>query len=262
MCATPTKANFKKAKVNKVVSDYNGYDYKKIFWEDADREYEDQADRMAIRKLLPKRMDEFADIGGGYGRLATEYLKRAHKVYLFDYSKTELKQAKEIYGDKIETKAGDIYKLPFKDNELDGLMMIRVTHHLDRLEDALKELYRVLKPGGVAVIEVANKRNLPKMARFVTGRSKVNPFDKTPANYKEICKTGFYNYHPKYVEEMFARIGFNQEKVLSVSNFRSQKLKKLFGTKNLVKLENSAQKALAPIRFAPSIYYKLRKPEN
>ena len=44
----------------KVISDYNGYDYKKVFWEDADREYEDQADRMAIRKLLPKRMEKFA----------------------------------------------------------------------------------------------------------------------------------------------------------------------------------------------------------
>ena len=117
-----------------VISDYNGYDYKKIFWEDADREYEDQADRMAIRKLLPKRMEKFADIGGGYGRLANEYLKRARKVFLFDYSKSELKQAKEIYGDKIETKAGDIYKLPFKDGELDGLMMVRVTHHLKDLD--------------------------------------------------------------------------------------------------------------------------------
>ena len=119
----------------KVISDYNGYDYKKEFWEDVDREYEDQADRMAIRKLLPKRMEKFADIGGGYGRLANEYLKRAHKVYLFDYSKTELKQAKEIYGDKIETKAGDIYKLPFKDDELDGLMMVRVTHHLKDMKN-------------------------------------------------------------------------------------------------------------------------------
>ena len=252
----------KTLKQPKVVSDYNGYDYKKIFWEDADREYEDQSDRMAIQKLLPKRMDKFADIGGGYGRLANEYLKRAHKVYLFDYSKTELAQAKEIYGDKIETKSGDIYKLPFKDNELDGLMMVRVTHHLDHLEDALKELYRVLKPGGVAVIEVANKRTLPKMARFITGRSKVNPWSKQPANYQEICKAGFYNYHPRYVEEMFARIGFKQEKVLSVSNFRSRRLKKIFGTKTLIKMENNAQKTLAPIRFAPSIYYKLRKPED
>lgn len=246
----------------KVISDYNGYDYKKDFWENTDREYEDQADRMAIRRLLPKRMEKFADIGGGYGRLANEYLKRAHKVYIFDYSKTELAQAKEIYGDKIETKAGDIYKLPFKDDELDGLMMVRVTHHLKELEKAVAELYRVLKPGGVAVIEVANKRTLPKMARFLTGRSKVNPFDKKPANYKEISKDGFYNYHPKYVEGIFARLGFKTEKVLSVSNFRSKTLKKVIGTNNLVKMESTAQTMLAPIRFAPSVYYKLRKPEE
>ena len=246
----------------KVISDYNGYDYKKVFWEDADREYEDQADRMAIRKLLPKRMEKFADIGGGYGRLANEYLKRARKVYIFDYSKSELKQAKEIYGDKIETKAGDIYELPFKDGELDGLMMVRVTHHLKHLDKAMAELYRVLKPGGVAVIEVANKRTLPKMVRFVTRRSKVNPFDKEVANYKEISADGFYNYHPKYVEEIFEKVGFDRERVLSVSNFRSKSLKKICGTKNLVKMENRAQGMLAPVRFAPSIYYKLRKPEE
>ncbi len=245
---------------DKVISDYNGYDYKKIFWEDADREYEDQADRMAIRKLLPKRMEKFADIGGGYGRLANEYLKRARKVIIFDYSKSELEQAKEIYGDKVETRAGDIYKLPFKDEELDGLMMVRVTHHLKDMDKAIAELYRVLKPGGVAVIEVANKRTLPKMARFFTGRSNVNPFDKKVANYTEISADGFYNYHPKYVEEIFKSTGFTTEKVLSVSNFRSRSLKKVFGTKNLVKIENGAQQALAPIRFAPSIYYKLRKP--
>ena len=246
----------------KIVSDYNGYDYKKEFWENTDREYEDQADRMAIRKLLPKRMEKFADIGGGYGRLANEYLKRARKVYLFDYSKSELKQAKEIYGDKIETKAGDIYQLPFHDGELDGLMMVRVTHHLKHMDKAIAELYRVLKPGGVAVIEVANKRTLPKMARFITRRSKVNPFDKTVANYKEISKDGFYNYHPKYVEEIFDKAGFKCEKVLSVSNFRSQRLKKIIGTERLVRMENSAQQMLAGIRFAPSIYYKLRKPEQ
>ncbi len=120
----------------------------------------------------------------------------------------------------------------------------------------------MLKPGGVAVIEVANKRTLPKMARFVTGRSKVNPFDHKVANYKEISKDGFYNYHPKYVEEIFEKTGFNCERVLSVSNFRSKGLKKVFGTRNLVKMEDKAQKALAPIRFAPSIYYKLRKPEE
>ena len=50
--------------------------------------------------------------------------------------------------------------------------------------------------------------------------------------------------------------------MLSVSNFRSKGLKKVFKTNNLVKMEDTAQSVLAPIRFAPSIYYKLRKPEK
>ena len=54
--------------------------------------------------------------------------------------------------------------------------------YIEAMDKAISELYRVLKPGGVAVIEVANKRTLPKMARYVTGRSRVNPFDKKVAN--------------------------------------------------------------------------------
>ncbi len=245
---------------NKVTSDYNGYDYKKIFWEDADRAYEDQADRMAIRELLPKHMRNFIDVAGGYGRLANEYIKRSEQATLFDYSKTELAQAKEIYGDKLKTKAGSVYEMPFKDGEFSTLLMVRATHHLKDMKKALAEIYRVLEPGGIAVIEVANKRTLPRMARYVTGKTKISPFDHTVANLKEIDPNGFYNYHPKYMENLFKKTGFKIDKVLSVSNFRSAGLKKVFGTKNLVKMEKVGQKLLAPIRFAPSIYYRLEKP--
>ena len=248
---------------NKVVSDYNGYDYKKIFWEDADRKYEDMADRLAIRKLLPKKMHNFVDIAGGYGRLAKEYINRAEKSTIFDYSKTELKQAKDEFGDKINTKAGDIYDLPFKDNQFDALMMIRATHHFKNMQKVSDELFRVLEPGGIAVIEVANKRTLPRIARYLTKQTDINPFDKkTVANLKELNKDGFYNYHPEYIEKIFKKSGFETLKVLSVSNFRNQTLKKLFKTKTLVKLEDKSQSFLAPIRFAPSIYYKLIKPIN
>ena len=244
----------------KVISDYNGYDYKKIFWEDADRKYEDMADRMAIRKLLPKQMENFVDIAGGYGRLADEYLPRAKKSTLFDYSKSELKQAKEMYGDKIHTKQGDIYALPFKDGEFTTLMMVRATHHFKDMDKVLAELYRVLKPGGIAVIEVANKKTLPRMMRYWTGKTKISPFDKSVANLADVDKDGFYNYHPKYIENLFKKTGFKIDKVLSVSNFRSAGLKKVFGTKNLIRMEKGAQKILAPVRFAPSIYYRLEKP--
>lgn len=242
-----------------VVADYNGYDYKKIFWEDADRKYEDMADRLAIRRLLPSEINNFVDVAGGYGRLADEYLPRAKSATLFDYSKTELAQATEIYGNKLKTQAGDIYQLPFANNTFDALMMVRATHHFKDMQKVSDELYRILKPGGIAVIEVANKKTLPKMFRYWFKKSDINPFSLEPAHLKDLNSDGFYNYHPKYIEKVFKDSGFSIDQVLSVSNFRSAKLKKLFGTKNLVRMEKGAQKLFAPIRFAPSIYYRLIK---
>lgn len=256
---TTAKTAPKKKSPAKSISDYNGYDYKKIFWEDVDRKYEDESDRMAIRRLLPKHMENFVDIAGGYGRLANEYLPRSKHATLFDYSKTELKQAREIYGKQLQTKAGDIYSLPFKDNSFDALMMIRATHHFKDMAKVSNELYRILKPGGIAVIEVANKKTLPKMFRYWFKGSEINPFSLEPAYLKEIDADGFYNYHPKYIEAIFKSSGFQISEVLSVSNFRSQKLKAIFGNKMLINLEAGAQKLLAPVRFAPSIYYKLVK---
>lgn len=242
-----------------VIADYNGYDYKKIFWEDTDRKYEDLSDRLAIRHLLPRKIGKFVDIAGGYGRLADEYLNRAETAYLFDYSKTELKQAKDEYGDRIHTKSGDIYDLPFKDGEFDCLMMVRATHHFSEIDKVLSELNRILKLQGTAVIEVANKRTLPKIFRYWFKKSDVNPFDRKPSHLKSLNKDGFYNYHPKAMEEAFLRAGFKIEKILSVSNFRSPALKKILPLKQLVALEKFVQKPFAAIRFAPSIYYRLRK---
>ena len=250
----------KPKKAKKVISDYNGYDYKKIFWEDADRKYEDMADRMAIRKLLPKEMENFVDIAGGYGRLADEYIPRSKSATLFDYSQTELDDAKKKYGKKLNTVQGDIYKLPFKDDEFSALLMVRATHHFKDMDKVLAELYRILKPGGVAVIEVANKKTLPRMMRYWRGKTDISPFDRSVANLSDVDKDGFYNYHPKYMEDLFRNTGFKIVKVLSVSNFRSARMKKVFGNKNLIRMEKVAQKALAPVRFAPSIYYRLQKP--
>ncbi|MBQ3293632.1 methyltransferase domain-containing protein, partial [Candidatus Saccharibacteria bacterium] len=152
---------------------------------------------------------------------------------------------------------GDIYDLPFKDETFDGLMMVRATHHFKDMPKVIEELYRIVKPGGVAVIEIANKKTLPKMLRYWFKKSDINPFSKDPSFLKDLS---MYNYHPKYMEDLFKKQGFKILKVLSVSNFRSPRLKKVFGTKFLGKLENVSQRPLAPIRFAPSIYYKLEKP--
>ena len=139
------------------------------------------------------------------------------------------------------------------------MIMIRATHHFKHMDKVMKELHRILKPGGVLVIEVANKKTLPKMFRYWFKKSTINPFDQKPSNLTDVDKDGFFNYHPKWIESLFIKTGFEIKEILSVSNFRSAKLKKLFGAKTLIKFEKLAQKPLAKIRFAPSIYYKLVK---
>ena len=57
--------------------------YRDVFW--ADRHYEDRADRIAIRRLLPPTGGRIVEIGAGYGRLANEY-RGYQEIVLLDAS--------------------------------------------------------------------------------------------------------------------------------------------------------------------------------
>lgn len=50
----------------------------------------------------------------------------------------------------------NIYRLPYADNSFDGVILSEILEHVDRDVDGLKEVYRVLKPGGVTAITVPN----------------------------------------------------------------------------------------------------------
>ena len=50
----------------------------------------------------------------------------------------------------------DIRKLPYPDNFFDKLVCLGVIEHMDNQEEPLKELLRVLKPNGVAIIMTPN----------------------------------------------------------------------------------------------------------
>lgn len=50
----------------------------------------------------------------------------------------------------------NIYALPYADNTFDGVILSEVLEHVENDVDALREAYRVLKPGGVVAITVPN----------------------------------------------------------------------------------------------------------
>ncbi len=57
-------------------------------------------------------------------------------------------------GRLIDIQPGDMYSTPFESNSVDIVISSHVFEHLDDPKKALKEIFRVLKPGGVFIIDV------------------------------------------------------------------------------------------------------------
>ncbi|MFH0886712.1 MAG: class I SAM-dependent methyltransferase [bacterium] len=235
------------------VFDYDKFaeaDYERDFW--TSKEYEDRVERMALERLLPKSGDSIIDIGGGYGRLTAMYVDRFKSATVFYYAKSLLDKAKDKWGarDNVKFVQGDLYKMPFEGNSFDCALMVRVLHHVENVPDALREIKRVLKPGGVFVMEYANKRNLLEIMRLILGARNLDPFSKAPSARSEL----YYNFHPAYIDEILDEIGFTKDVELSVSNFRHEVLKKIFGSAFLAKVESILQQPLGPLKLSPSVF--------
>jgi hypothetical protein len=144
------------------VCDYEGSDYQERFWGGEARQYEDQVERIALRRLMPAKGNTLIEIGAGFGRLADEY-HSYQKVILFDYSRSLLRQAQENLGDdpRFLYVAGNWYKMPFVANAFDTLVQIRTLHHAADVPTLLGEiagLRRVDGDGGRPVGGVTTPR--------------------------------------------------------------------------------------------------------
>jgi ubiquinone/menaquinone biosynthesis C-methylase UbiE len=77
-----------------------------------------------------------------------------------DFSKNMLTQAKKFtqkHNFKVKLKQASASNLPFKSNQFDYVLSLAVLHHLKNPEPAIKEIHRVLTPGGEALITIWNK---------------------------------------------------------------------------------------------------------
>lgn len=92
------------------------------------------------------------DIGGGL-RVDPERNNRdKENAWLDEYiSKVDYKVLDKV-PDYNPDMVGDIHDLPFEDNSVDALICIAVLEHVEEPQKAVKEMYRVLKPGGYCYI--------------------------------------------------------------------------------------------------------------
>lgn len=242
------------------VCDYSDTDYKSDFWGDGKREYEDLAERYAVRKLLPVHGEKFLEIGGGFGRMLEEYAYRFKSAVLMDYAPNLVAQAsqrvKELKLDNVTVTQGNIYDLSPLGTGFDGCQMIRVMHHLENVPLAFTQINRIMKKNGYFILEYANKRNLLEIARQLLRLPHIQPFGYAPTQRGESL---FYNFHPDYINDTLLKCGFVVEEKLAVSLFRNEKLKKLFNQKTLAFIDNLLQRPLGFFQITPSVFLKIKK---
>lgn len=106
------------------------------------------SDSLDLAKTKDKLILEF---GTGYGSHAMRVVEEGHRYIGLDISPGFQRDASLRYPELRKNGffiAGDGMKLPLRDNVVDGVFMVATLHHLPDPAEGVKEVMRVLKPGG------------------------------------------------------------------------------------------------------------------
>lgn len=95
-----------------------------------------------------------ADLGAGTGFITEGLLRRQLRVIAVDHSDAMLAQLKTKFSayKTLEIQKGEAMSLPIQDSGVDAVFCNMFLHHVDSPKDAIKEMYRITKPGGKVII--------------------------------------------------------------------------------------------------------------
>jgi len=173
-----------------------------------------------INWLNPQKNTTLVDVASGTGDIAKLYLNKINykgHVCCVDESKEMLNINREKLKGNINVKwfCSSAEKLPFKDNYFDYYTISFGIRNINNINNALKEAYRVLKPGGRFLClefskvenEILNKlyktysKSIPKLGKFIVGKSgpyeylinSIEKFYSQEKFFQQIKKQNFIN---------------------------------------------------------------------
>lgn len=114
--------------------------------------YEQQAAALIqqVGGLTPD--DHMLEIGVGTGRIALPVAPHVGTYFGVDISRPMmLKLQSKLNGEPVFVTQGDATRLPFPDEAFDASIAVHVFHLIPGWQDAIQELQRVLKPGGILI---------------------------------------------------------------------------------------------------------------
>ena len=124
--------------------------------------------RRAVSFLVPLKPRQILDVATGTGDFALQSLSlNPEKITGIDISEGMLdvgrrKVREKGLDNRVELRFGDSENIPFEGNTFDAVTVAFGVRNFQHLEQGLREMLRVLKPGGMAVIlEFSRPRKFP-----------------------------------------------------------------------------------------------------
>jgi len=132
-------------------------------------EFESQDFLKAVYEWDQHTGERLLDIGCGTGFVVELYAKGGAKVFGIDIANrsVELTQKRvQILGLRADIRQANAEDLPFDDNYFDIVTSYGVLHHTPNTHIAIQEVFRVLKPGGKAILMFYNRNSFAYQLLF------------------------------------------------------------------------------------------------
>jgi len=144
------------------------------------KDLENRFDKM--KKRSRNEIENFLDVGCGEGLALVEAHRRGWKTYGIDITDNRVLNAKD---DMIKFIKGDLITAALPRDFFDAIYIDSVLEHVINPSEYLKDLYKILKPGGVVYIGVPNEdsffNDFKKFVFLATGKknisAKIKPFE-------------------------------------------------------------------------------------
>ncbi len=125
---------------------------------------------ISIASVQPGKLA--ADIGAGTGFVTEGLVQRGLRVIAVDHSEAMILEMKKKFGDidAIDYRKGEAENLPIEDESVDYVFANMFLHHVESPPTAIKEMVRILKPGGMLVITDLDEHDFEFLKREQSDR--------------------------------------------------------------------------------------------